>query len=887
MEYWEKLSHAVKTGTWDQVAQVVRKMDGGERHAAARRLPKLLKEMRDENEFRWLDQQRSLALLVAGAGTVGGAAGAATWVCRADLRTWVHDDEAARIARTIAELSADRGPEWRADFVRRVVERMERRTDAQAPLWHIVDRLARDAGEEPPDGNAYVLGWLEQGPDPKRLGNDPFLDVLVPRLFEVDGVGERLQWECSAHPRVTTWRSTLLRLTAEGRIERETLLDGCLRRLLRGGRDNALRWFVHLHDLLEPTPAEAEPRLRDHLRLLPTAPGPVAEMAMRQVRRIDENGRLDEASFAEAVDALLFRPEKKLVRAALVWLNTTARTHDRVDATLRAVTALFTHDDLDLRERAVKAAVRHAARASGEARRAVRDAATELPADLRALVAGACGPVEAPAAEPPPVSGPPPFVPAPRPVPIGSPAELAEELSACLRHRDPALPVVERLMAALVEHVHRDADTTREVLTRLVPERLPWVRPHHPIRFSDDPLDWLATGLQMALYPSHRPADPTVAARYSLREGRAPSGPSPLRRFAIWRMLVAAHSVGLAPTLLATPTEASGHIDPGTLVARMELLEEAGAEPAEPDLAQALLRLPRDTGADVITRAERLVSPAGKALAERLAAGAYADPVVTCRGHVLDDRFNQYRPDPRFFFLARVRPQEETGHPLTDWMLRLPAAGDDWEHVPPVSFGNGDIAWWPSLLPSHREVAAAHMQFHLQEWTDESSAGQGAALLGLAEAHGPTGPATAAALAYGLGCADRAERSGAVDALLAFSGQGALPAADLGVVIGAAGAADRLKLNRVVQALTDAVHAGAYTDVWTVIHAALPALLPEPGERAPVGLPDLIALGTQTAEITGLRTPLPELASVAGRGGSSRLVREAARLHRHLTGEGR
>ncbi|TNY34962.1 DUF6493 family protein [Thermomonospora catenispora] len=882
MKTLNALRRAIRRGDLDDVAAVVTALDAAERRAVGERMPALLKAVREERG--WLDENEVSHLLLAGAGTIGGPAAAAAWVCRTELRSWVRPY--AETVRAVVEILQARSPEWRAEFTRRVAERMDgsRRDEPDRLLWHVIDRLARDAGDGPPPGEAYLLGWLRWGPPPDLMGRDPFLEALAPRLLESESAGMQLRGELTAGPPQRTRLEALVRLVEEGRLERETLLEGCLRRLLRGGRDNALRWFAALHDRLNPTPTEARTHLRDYLRLLPTAPTPVAETALHQIRRIDEHTPLDEASFTEAADALLFRPEKKLLRTTLTWLNKTARTHHRADATVQAVTALFPHDDLDLRERAVKTAAEHAPHTNEHTRRTVRQAAADLPADLRTLLTPAYGPIDPPTTEPPPLPGPPPFTPAPPPTPITSPAQLTEELSVCLAERNPAFSLVERLMAALVEHARRDLDGTREVLARLVPERPPWAWPHRSVRPSDDRIDWLAAAVRTILDRTRRVPDATAAARHSLREGRMPFTCSLLYRLTAWRMLTAAHSVGFAPTLLATPTEASGHIDPGALVARMELLEEAGVEPAEPDFEQALLRLPRDIDADAVTRARALVSPAGKTLAERLAAGAYADPVVTCRGRVLHDHFN-HDPKRSFFVVARVRPQEETDDSLAARILRLPVTGDDWKQVPP--FPSYEIDWWPSLLPSHREVAAAHLQFHLQKWVEAEDFGRGAALLGLAEADGPTGPATAAALAYSLGCANRAERSGAVDALLAFSAQGALPAADLGAVIGMAGSVGRLKLNRIAQALTDAAHAGAYADVWTVVHAAVPALLPEPGERAPAGLPDLIALGTKTAEVTGLRTPLPELAPVAGRGGASRLVREAARLHRLLTGEAR
>jgi hypothetical protein len=222
---------------------------------------------------------------------------------------------------------------------------------------------------------------------------------------------------------------------------------------------------------------------------------------------------------------------------------------------------------------------------------------------------------------------------------------------------------------------------------------------------------------------------------------------------------------------------------------------------------------------------------------------------------------------------------EDTPHIITR-LCGIPEYG---ERSPiPSGYFYSEISPWPAILPSHREVVAAHLLPYLPEWIDDQR-GQGATLLALAEADGPVGTATMTALAYGLAARHQRERSGAVDALLAFCGRGQLPAAELGTAVGALVGLEGLKLNRITDSLGDAARAGAYADVWTAIAAALPGLLPAPGERPATGLADLIALGTQAVEITGVRGRIPELAAVAARGGSSRLVREAARLNQSLT----
>ena len=48
------------------------------------------------------------------------------------------------------------------------------------------------------------------------------------------------------------------------------------------------------------------------------------------------------------------------------------------------------------------------------------------------------------------------------------------------------------------------------------------------------------------------------------------------------------------------------------------------------------------------------------------------------------------------------------------------------------------------------------------------------------------------------------------------------------------------------------------------------------------GAPALLTLATRAAEATGAKGAIPAVADVAARGGSTRLVTEAARLHRAL-----
>ncbi|WP_141583995.1 DUF6493 family protein [Actinomadura sp. WMMA1423] len=874
----DDLQKAIDAGDLEQAVRLVGELGEAERRAVAKDLPDRFKAMRAAAEYGWVDRAAFGPLLVVGAGTFGGATAAAAWLCRRELRQWWTRDDFAAFRAALCEVTAARPDEWRADVAHRVAARI-RLSGGERAQWHIAAALAESAGTVP-ESDGFVVWWTSERHLPRA--DDPFLDALVPRLFEVEGVGgslaedeARQRWD---RTREGTWAGALAAMAAAGRLDRTLLLDGCVRRFLRGGTLRDLRWFVQLYSALEPTEDEAAARVRDHVRMLPSAPSTVADLALRQVRRVDERGLLDAALFEDAAGALLFRPEKKLVQAALTWLDRTARKRDRVDATLCAVTAVFTSDALDLRERAVAIAAKHADHASGAVREELRAAAGGLPAALREPIAAAFGAVET-ADGPEPSPGPPPFTPREAPAPIGSLAELAEEFTVLLRARKD-WRTTERFLAALVEFAYRDPEGTSAALRRPVDAHASWIMEVDGQQYwrSLVRASWIMFPVQSLLRPARShglvEALASLLKGWSRREGTVFE--PQIERFLTLRRHEIASTVGEVPVLLATPTEGSGHVDPGVLVARLERIEEAGTEPGRADLMQAMLRVPRDIDPAAAARARRLESKAGRTLAQWLAGGGLTDPAVECT--ILDEplasvRGRTARLPSRVLATVDVPGDSDIAH-----LCAFPEEG--W-----TDFGTpGNIrnrALWPSVLPSHREVAAAHLVPHLAG-TGEFDLHQGAIMLGLAEADGPTGSATGTLLAYALAHRSQNERSDAVEALLVLSARGGLPAAETGTALGRLAALKRLVLPRAVKALTAAADGGAHADVWTTLASALPHALPAPGERAATGVPDLLALATRLAETTGARGAIPAVQETAARGGSSRLVKESARLHRTL-----
>ncbi|MGW0482121.1 hypothetical protein [Nonomuraea sp. NPDC003214] len=319
---------------------------------------------------------------VAGAGTIGGAAAVAAWLHRRDFQGWGGLDHTGLVERVLAA----RPHRWQVDFAVRAALRLRTQRDARV-CGALALAMLRRTGATPPGHDPLTVAWAAGSP--AGLGDDPLLDHLLPRLFEADGVGRVLRHEqppdggrAGHEPRPPTWLAALKDLADTGRVSRDLLLDGCVRRFLRGGSGPDLRFFVRLHDLLDPADAESARRAADYLRLLPAAPTSVADLALRHLRRA---GRLGHDDLVEGLHAALFRPERKLVDGGLGWLDQAVRERrGPVDEFAPALAQAFSCRSYDVQARAVRLALRHADRFGAAGTTPLREAAAQLPPDLAA-----------------------------------------------------------------------------------------------------------------------------------------------------------------------------------------------------------------------------------------------------------------------------------------------------------------------------------------------------------------------------------------------------------------------------------------------------------------------------------------------------------------------
>ncbi|WP_328846793.1 DUF7824 domain-containing protein [Streptomyces sp. NBC_00258] len=870
------LLKAVRAGRMGEAAGLLDGMTDTERRACLPALKDLRKELR---AAPWDAASRKAypALHAAGAACHTGAAGTATWLTAADLR-WSQASPGV-----LLHVLGDRERDWLGDVAHRLAERPPL---AQVP-YELMSGLVRLSGCPVPTTETYVVGWIEQVGSLwqrgdtilQRLRQDPYTAELVAAVFGIPDIGSRLDWLFGDGP--DSWFNALAQLTHEGALDRKATVDACVARLLRGGVPTDGRVFLRLLTALELTRDEERERAADWLALASDAVPTVASHAQSVLGSLALDGELTPRQLAEMSGGVLFRTEKKLVRAQLVLLGKALRRDPSSAAELLpAVAQAFGHEDTDVQERALKLVERHLTAASPEVRGEVAYAAGELSPGLRVRATETLGLDEADRMPEPHVELLPP-APEPTRVPPApdSAVELAEEVGALLASGGD-VAAFERALDGLVRHAYRDRDALAEALRPVVARRW-WVDADPQYTsvekyFRADPhgLEVVLAALlgQVSTATLHRAvehgpmADPCVhsamAAAFNAR---------------LWE---AAHRLRTDPPpfLLATPTWGSGLLEPDELVARLDEYRRLGARPGAADFTQALLRVRRDDGVAAAAAAEQaaaLGTAEGNRLALWLATDGPSLPRSSRRtsGVRILLELGELDGLPGEFPSAFRR----LGRPVGRFEARAYCA-HYWDRT--------ERHHWLAVVPGRRELVAARLLRELSSVAVEGTRGDASILPLLAEAPGEAGEAVHLGVAYGLGARHPEDRLSAVDALLVLAARGQLDTEGLGADLGQLMRRGAVKPLRLAESVRTAATTGAYATVWEILRAALPVLLADlatDGAAASArGFGELLAVAAECAERTGARGCMAHLAQAADRRGSSRLVTQARRLRATL-----
>lgn len=877
----KELLIAVREGRHRDVPALLAPLDRPERRLALAELKAVRKEVR---EREWHERARvQRAVLVAGAGCHTGAAGCATWIGSRELREWVHSPYP-----WVLEVLADRDPAWLADLAQRLAARS---VESEAE-YRLVLELVRMADCPLPASDGIVRRWAErvsvsrwqQRPRPPLtdiLRAEPHLDVLAPHLMDMPELPAQVAWSGDADPGAH-WPSALTALAAEGLLDRTLLLDRCTTRLLRGGKTADLRFCLLLLRGLEPTVQEEAERVADWIAMAADGPSPVAGHAQEVLARLDGHDRLSVAQLADLSGAVLFRTEKKLVRSQLVLLGKVLRRNPSVAGQLLPVVAeAFGHPDIGIQERALKLTARHLPSAPPAIHQELADTALQLGPVHRSAALTVFGDLldAEPAGDAyeeilPPAPVPRRLAPAPE-----NTAELVEDVVALVRSGSWEVTHFERTLDGLIRCAHTDRTALAEALRPALAGQW-WAGAEEQDeidrRFSRnrDGRDLVAASLL------GRISERAIAEGRSRWTGTGTCFHAALDGVMYARLWEAAAAVrtGELPFLLATPTWHTGSLDPVELVGRLRRYRELGVEPAPADFAQALLRVRRSDGHEAAAQAAGLGTVEGDRLARWIRAD---EPVAPVLRHHVDAEvpaargwFQQSAAGARRILLAtRERRVIQQEFPRAfHWLGRPHSPGQRSCY----HWGTG-APQWMAALPEDGETLAAWLLPSVTTCVADQRGGAWP-LPALVETGGPAAGAVHLALAYGLGARHPEDRLSAVDALLLLAARGRLDAALLGRELTALIDRELVKPGRLASSAATAAATGAYRTVLSVLVPVLPALLSR--EPAPRGLSDLLAVAAECAEHGGppKTGAIAGLCAAAARGGSTQLVRQAARL---------
>ncbi|NEE16524.1 hypothetical protein G3M58_59945, partial [Streptomyces sp. SID7499] len=319
-----ELLTAVRAGRHNEVPPLVLGLDRTGRRAALAELKELRKEARSW-DWQRRDKIRK-ALLVAGAGCHTGAAGCAAWLGGRDLRDWGRSPYPLILA-----VLKDRDPAWLGDLAHRFAHRAAL-SDAE---YTFVGELSRIARVPLPATDNLVVGWSElvsaarwRGRTRRLLTDilreDPHSPALAARLFEMPELPPQVDFY-DAPDAQDNWPGALCALVEDGALDRAHLVERCVVRLMRGGRSVDQRFFLAVLLRLGATEEEEDRHLRDWTAMATDGITPVASYAQQVLVRLDARGVLSTRELADVSGAVLFRQEKKLVRAQLTLLGKALR----------------------------------------------------------------------------------------------------------------------------------------------------------------------------------------------------------------------------------------------------------------------------------------------------------------------------------------------------------------------------------------------------------------------------------------------------------------------------------------------------------------------------------------------------------------------------------
>lgn len=843
---WAQVEALIRSNRNQELVDLLASLEDGDRKPLVAPV-RALSRSQDSRGFPAWDLFAEIALV--GAAVLPDAKTVASWIRRFAQHDSDTQDAKRRDSHAgdLATVLIARDPVWLPNLVTQLAEQLRHDAYASGP-YRLIERLRVHLEAAPPRGAGYVAGWVHFGWRDTDLVTllhaDPRFADLVPLVVENDDVAGLLRGtqDTPGHVRL------VIDALDAGLADRGAVLDSLLARFQRGGRPGPTNDFVAVHEAFAPSLDEVVQRRRDYLALLPApSASTVAGMAQGHLLAALAADRLTINELAEVSRSVLTRGDKKLVRAQLAALRDHARRSPAdLSRLAEMTTTIFDNAAPDLQRDGVKLLAAWLPSLDADTTNLVLERASALPADLAAVLGTTHVSAPAPVlrlafAEPTRVER------------IETPEELIEELLLVLRSEGWKIAAL--AVDRILEATPRLAGDNLEALRRaaqpvLSSDPYRWAHTHHEYGSNWTLPYGLVALLDAAL------GTPVRLSTYgpSNASDRVPQKALTTRVYAAAKALHSSSAV----RSVSLPSWSDGTIEASELRERLVAADTEGWTPDPTDLEQAILRVAPDQAAAI-----GLTSPP-----------APLTSFVERKERHFSSWDGDRPPPPVYVPIPVLTPHPDDVNPGVLWSLlrSLPAPNGDYM----IGYDSGStFQAWPLIVPHHADLIAAHRCLAQVDARDHSSDETGV-LIGVASAPGPSGPGLYAAIAYGLGAKKADRQAAAVDALLVLAARNRLDGDALGSILGRIVTQRGIVLKRLFAPLTDLAHSGAAKPTWdavrTVLEAAI-ALTPTPS-----GMPDLLSTAAEIASLAGAHEPVPGLADLAARKGTSRQLVEARRL---------
>ncbi|WP_305986859.1 DUF6493 family protein [Roseibium sp. MMSF_3544] len=210
--------------------------------------------------------------------------------------------------------------DWAQGLVDYEVENNPHAIGAVAPLWQ--NGLASR-----PESDAIILGYYGLWHERWGIDEEVLLSRDVWRFFEVEGSGEfsLANHDKFAKQGMTTWSARLINYAAEGRLDRQRLLDASLDALDRDFGQYRAGWYSRFHSALEPTEAEIAARAERYISLLSSSVPPTVSFALKYVQALEKVSALEPAHLLSNLEPVLQARAKGPALAALKLVEKAAK----------------------------------------------------------------------------------------------------------------------------------------------------------------------------------------------------------------------------------------------------------------------------------------------------------------------------------------------------------------------------------------------------------------------------------------------------------------------------------------------------------------------------------------------------------------------------------